>query len=249
MGQVIAIAGKGGTGKTTITALLVRLLKEINKGPILAVDADPNSNLAENLGVKIDRTIGEIIDGIASGADPVPAGVTKDRAIQYRVQTAIKEGDGFDLLSMGRPEGAGCYCYANTVLRGIISDLVNEYKYIIIDNEAGLEHLSRRTTRQADVLLAVTDPTQVGLRSCVRISELADELKIEIKRRFFIINKANLNETYNFNCRGMEYLGKIPLDLNILTLAFSGDSLFSLADNSISITELRKIGEKIWQIN
>ncbi|MCX5701791.1 MAG: AAA family ATPase [Candidatus Omnitrophica bacterium] len=191
MGYIIAVAGKGGTGKTTITALIVRLIKESGSGSILAIDADPNSNLAENLGLKPKDTIGKILDRVASNLDKIPAGMSKDRFIEYEVQTSIVEAPGFDVLTMGRPEGPGCYCYVNNVLRGIIDKLVKEYDYVVIDNEAGLEHLSRRTTRHADVLIVISDATKVGLRSAKRINELAEELKIQIKKKLLIINRYN----------------------------------------------------------
>ncbi|MFZ2356380.1 MAG: AAA family ATPase [Candidatus Omnitrophota bacterium] len=150
MGYVIAVAGKGGTGKTTIAALLVNLLKEKKIGSVLAVDADPNSNLAEALGLETGQTIGKILDDISSNPDTIPKSMSKDRFIEYQVQSAIQETGGFDCLTMGRPEGPGCYCYVNNVLRNTMLKLIKDYDYIIIDNEAGLEHLSRRTTRICD---------------------------------------------------------------------------------------------------
>ena len=248
MGYVIAIAGKGGTGKTTVAALLIRLIKEKKLGSILAVDADPNSNLAEALGIEINETVGSIIDEVASCPDKVPSGMSKDRFIEYRLQTAIAEGQGFDLLTMGRPEGPGCYCYVNNVLRNITSKLIKEYDYIIIDNEAGLEHLSRRTTRNADTLVVVSDHTKVGLKSAKRINALVNELGIKTKNRLLIINRSSssLNKEA-LEELGLEYIGNIPEDNQINQINQNGGSLLGLTGNAISLKALSKIGDKIWQ--
>ncbi|HTZ11816.1 MAG TPA: AAA family ATPase, partial [Candidatus Margulisiibacteriota bacterium] len=213
MGHIIAMAGKGGTGKTTIAALIIRLLKEKKLGSILGVDADPNSNLAEALGLKVKRTVGEILDNISANPDKVPAGMSKERFIEYEVQTAVEEGEGFDLLTMGRPEGPGCYCYVNNVLRNVVSRLIGDYDYIVIDNEAGLEHLSRRTSRSADALIVVSDATAVGLRAARRIIGLVEELKIKIKKEFLIINRFGKKiGAEKIKELGLSYLGEIPFD-------------------------------------
>ncbi|MCK9603877.1 MAG: AAA family ATPase [Candidatus Omnitrophica bacterium] len=236
MGYVIAMAGKGGTGKTTIAALLVRIMKEKKLGSILAIDADPNSNLGEALGIEVKESLGEILDDIGSHPEKVPVSMSKDRFIEYRVQSAIAEAEGFDLLVMGKPEGPGCYCYVNNVLRGIMTKLINDYDYVVIDNEAGLEHLSRRTTRTADALVLVTDATAVGLRSAKRISDLAHKLDIKIKREVTIINKATGE-------------GSIPQDKEIEKISLKGGSLMDLNEDAVSISTLRQIGEKIWHQN
>lgn len=250
MGYTIAIAGKGGTGKTTVSALLVRLLKEKKLGSILAVDADPNSNLGEALGVQINETVGGILDKIAVNPESVPQGMPKDRFIEYQVQSAVYEGQGFDLLSMGRPEGSGCYCYVNNVLRSVIGKLVNDYDYIVIDNEAGLEHLSRRTTRSADVLLAVSDATVVGLKAAGRISEIVKELNIKVKRNLLLINRwDNDIENEKLKKLNFEYIGNIPVDKEISAISLKGSSVWELTANTAGIEALRKIGERIWQTN
>ncbi|MDD5165877.1 MAG: AAA family ATPase [Candidatus Omnitrophica bacterium] len=236
MGYVIAMAGKGGTGKTTIAALLVRIMKGKKLGSILAIDADPNSNLGEALGIEVKESLGEILDDIGAHPEKVPVSMSKDRFIEYRVQSAIAEAEGFDLLAMGKPEGPGCYCYVNNVLRGIMTKLINDYDYVVIDNEAGLEHLSRRTTRTADALVLVTDATAVGLRSAKRISDLAHKLDIKIKREVTIINKATGE-------------GNIPQDKEIEKLSLKGGSLMDLREDAVSISTLRQIGEKIWHQN
>lgn len=250
MNYTIAIAGKGGTGKTTIAALLVRLIKEKKLGSCLAVDADPNSNLAEALGVKVKGTISGILDDIASRPDGVPAGWTKDRFIEYQVQTVVQEAEGFDILTMGKPEGAGCYCYVNNVLKNIMGKLVDDYEHIIIDNEAGLEHLSRRTTRSADVLLVVSDGTAVGLKAAQRIAVMAKQLEIKTRAQQLIINRwENVPEKGKIESLGLEHIGNIPLDEEVAKISLNGASLWELGDSSRSLRAIREMGNRIWQPN
>lgn len=250
MSYVIAIAGKGGTGKTTIAALLVRLLKEKGKGAVLAVDADPNNNLGEALGLEVSQTIGSIIDEVSRNLDKIPSGMSKDRFIEYRVQTSLIEGEGFDLLSMGRPEGPGCYCYVNNILRSVVERLIKDYSYIVIDNEAGLEHLSRRTTRACDALLVVSDPTPVGLKAASRIAALVRELEIKAARALLVVNCTDAREWKGrANGPGLEYLGSIPRDPQIAQISLRGNSLLQLDNRSESIAALLNLGEKIWQKN
>jgi CO dehydrogenase maturation factor len=240
----IAIAGKGGSGKTTIAGLLVRLLKERNLGSILAIDADPNSNLDEALGISVPEGIGDILDELP---DAIPAGMSKERYLDYRLQSAIKEADGFDLLLMGKPEGPGCYCYVNNVLRNSLGHLKKDYDFIIIDNEAGLEHFSRRTTRSADILLVISDATSMGLKASRRISELASQLRLEIKKRYLVINRSAEKIALGpAALAGLEYLGNIPEDEQILKLSLKGASLFALGPESPALASLQRIGEILW---
>lgn len=247
MGYVIALAGKGGTGKTTIAALIVRCLKEKKMGSILAIDADPNSNLGEALGLPAAIHVGAILDKLSAAAYQVPAGMTKERFIQHQVQAAIQEAEGFDLLSMGKPEGPGCYCYVNNVLRGLMTKLINDYDYIVVDNEAGLEHLSRRTCRFADLLLVVSDASCVGLKSAKRIIELACALKFEVRKSFLLINRYRktipedkIKET------GLEHLGNLPLDPQIEDLSLQGKSIFDLKSDAQVLSALNSWGGQIW---
>ncbi len=247
MGYVIAIAGKGGTGKTTVAALLVRALKMHKKGSVLAIDADPNSNLGEALGLEVKKSIGSILDAIAANPESVPEGMSKERFIDYQVQMAIEEAEGFDLLTMGKPEGPGCYCYVNNVLRNVMSRLITDYDYIVIDNEAGLEHLSRRTTRAADVLLAVSDATPVGLRAVKRIRDLVKELDIKTKKNLLLVNRYACDiEKEKLKGIDLEYIGHIPEDKQISKISLNGNSLLKLKGNAPSLELLRKLGEKIW---
>ena len=250
MGYVIAMAGKGGTGKTTLAALITRIIKEKKLGSVLAVDADPNSNLAEALGLSPKETVGQILDDIAAHPDKIPSGMPKDRFIEYQVQTAIAEGDGFDVLTMGRPEGPGCYCYVNNVLRNVMAGLIKDYDYIVIDNEAGLEHLSRRTTRSADALVVVSDASVVGLKAAQRIRDLAKELGIKTKKELLIVNSYNKDIAQEkIKGLGLTYLGFIPFDSQIEKISLNGSSLMDLKDGAVSLNSLRQMGEKIWQSN
>jgi CO dehydrogenase maturation factor len=248
MGYLIAIAGKGGTGKTTIAALLVRIIKEKRLGSLLAIDADPNSNLAELLGVKTEHTIGSILDEIATHPEKVPQDMSKDRFLEYQVLTALLEEDGFDILTMGRPEGPGCYCYVNNVLRGIMGKLVLDYNYVIVDNEAGLEHFSRRTTRSADALVIISDASVSGLKAAQRIQELVRELKIPVKKSFLVINRMS-GQLENEKIKNLDltFLGSIPEDEKILELSLNGNNILQLDTDAMSLAALRKIGDKIWQ--
>jgi CO dehydrogenase maturation factor len=248
MGYLIAIAGKGGTGKTTIAALLVRIIKEKRLGSLLAIDADPNSNLAELLGVKTEHTIGSILDEIATHPEKVPQDMSKDRFLEYQVLTALLEEDGFDILTMGRPEGPGCYCYVNNVLRGIMGKLVLDYNYVIVDNEAGLEHFSRRTTRSADALVIISDASVSGLKAAQRIQELVRELKIPVKKSFLVINRLSGQlENEKIENLDLTFLGGIPEDEKILELSLNGNNILQLDTDAVSLAALRKIGDKIWQ--
>lgn len=250
MGFVIAMAGKGGTGKTTVAAMLVRLIKEKKLGSVLAIDADPNSNLAESLGIEPEETIGSMLDDICAHPEKIPSGMPKDRFIEYQVQTLIQEGEGFDVLTMGRPEGPGCYCYVNNSLRNIMDKLIKDYQYIVIDNEAGLEHLSRRTTRSADSLVVISDASAVGLKAARRIRELVKELKIKTGKEFLVINRFDSEiEKGKIKDLKLDYLGSIPCDSDIEQISVNGSSLLSLKEDAPGLSALRRLGERIWQRN
>lgn len=242
------MAGKGGTGKTTIAASLARLIRERTGKSVLAVDADPNSNLGELLGFEPARSIGDILDDICANPEKVPAGMTKDRFIEFKVQSSVVEGEGIDLLTMGRPEGPGCYCYVNNVLRGVMEKLLKDYDYVIIDNEAGLEHLSRRTTRKADTLLVVSDASAVGLKAAARIQGLVRELKIDVKNRLLLVNRSHKDiGKEKVKESGLMYLGMIPEDALVAERSASGASIMELDKGSVLLTTLGELGEKIWQ--
>lgn len=191
MTKTIAVAGKGGTGKTTVAAMIIRYLMEKKLGTILAIDADPSSNLNLALGLPLYDTVGDIREEALTkikGGTFTP-GMSKQDYLDYEVQNALVESAGVDLLAMGRPEGPHCYCAANNILRLCIDNIGNAYDFVVIDNEAGLEHLSRQTTRHIDLLVIVADPTVKGLTAAGRVSDLVDELKTEVGRVVLIVNR------------------------------------------------------------
>ncbi|MDO8578394.1 MAG: AAA family ATPase [Dehalococcoidales bacterium] len=184
----IAVAGKGGSGKTSITSLVIRYLKNNKLLPILAVDADANANLGESLGMKVGRTLGGIIASFNDEKIDIPPGMTKEVYLEYKLNEAIVESEGIDLITMGRGEGPDCYCYPNVVLRKMIDSLSGNYAYVVMDNEAGMEHLSRRTTQNIDALLLVSNHSIKGIRTIARIKELVSELKLNVKRQLLVVN-------------------------------------------------------------
>lgn len=186
----IAVAGKGGSGKTSIATLIIRYLEKNGSGPILAVDADPNSNLGESLGLEVRQTVGRILDNFQGEKISIPSGMTKEAYLEYKLNEAIVESKGLDLLTMGRGEGPECYCYPNLVLRKIIDNLSGNYAYVVMDNEAGMEHLSRRTTQNIDELIIVSGYSVKNVRTVARIRDMVSELKLAVKRESVIINSA-----------------------------------------------------------
>ena len=249
MNKTIAVCGKGGTGKTTFAALLIRWLLEKRKGQsILAVDGDPNANLDEALGTKSENSIVAFVDDIAKNPSQVPQGMTRDRFLDYRIQESLAEADGFDLLTMGRPEGPGCYCAANNLLRSLIDKLSRSYSYVVIDNEAGMEHLSRRTTRIMDLLFIVSDYSLVGLRSAKRILDLTRELELTIKEARLVINrvpqKASLPKE-EIEALGVPLAGLLPIDEGLSELSFKSGNIRLLSENSKAVSAVNRICEEL----
>jgi CO dehydrogenase maturation factor len=186
MPKLIAMAGKGGVGKTTITALLVKYLLEKKKTPILVVDADPNTNLNELLALEVHLTIGQIRKEIKS---EIPAHMSRDQYMEMKVHQALIEETGFDLMVMGQPDGPGCYCAANQFLAMTMDHLTDNYKYILVDNEAGMEHLSRMNLTRIDHLLVISDPSARGIMTAGRISEITGPLKLTVLDKKLIVNR------------------------------------------------------------
>jgi CO dehydrogenase maturation factor len=229
--------GKGGTGKTTVSALLIKHLVSSGKGSVLAIDADPNSNLPEMLDVRGAGTIVGVVEEISKNMDKIPAGVTKDRFIEMRVQETLSEEKGFDLLVMGRPEGPGCYCYVNNLLREITSKITKDYDFIVMDNAAGMEHISRRTVRSIDKLVLVSDHSIFGIRSAKRIYDLAKGLDLKIKDSFLVVNKlvGGLDTVSDeIAATGLKLAGTIPYDLEIQRLSLSARTIFDSEDESVN---------------
>ena len=184
--MIIALAGKGGVGKSSISSQLILQLSR--NALVLAVDADPNTNLPDKLGLPVDTTIGEIRNKVVADPDSIPKGMSKHEHIALEIRKAMHEHDNIDLLVMGRPEGEGCYCFMNNVLRECFSGMIDDYKFVVIDNEAGMEHLSRKILPKADVMLFVSDPTRIGIRTASRLSSVASEVGMKIGRKILIIN-------------------------------------------------------------
>jgi len=186
----IAVAGKGGSGKTSVASLIIRYLRNSKLEPILAIDADPNANLAESLGFEVKQTVGLIISSFNNEKINIPAGMTKEAYLEYKLNEAIVEDKGLDLLTMGRGEGPDCYCYPNLILRKFADSLAGNYAHVVMDNEAGMEHLSRRTTQNIDALVIISDHSVKGVRTVARIRDLVSELKLVVKRQVVAINFA-----------------------------------------------------------
>jgi len=242
----IGLAGKGGTGKTTIAGMLVNYLVDREKIPVLAVDADSNSNLNEVLGLKIIETLGDAREEMKKG---VATGITKDVFMEMKLEQAIIESKGFDLIVMGRPEGAGCYCAANTLLTLYLDRLINNYRYVVIDNEAGMEHISRLTTNNVDILLIISDASRRGILSASRISALTDELGLNIGKKFLIINQIQDSGQEELKRMADEYklelAGTIPEDSNIRDFDIKGRPTVELDKESPAYMSAYRIFDKI----
>ncbi|MCC5909302.1 MAG: AAA family ATPase [Clostridiaceae bacterium] len=253
MGYTIAVAGKGGTGKTTTTGLLIDYLVKQGKNPIIAVDADANANLNEVLGEDVDTTIGEIREEVSrreETGNSFPGGMTKAQYLKYSLNTAIVEGRGYDLLVMGRSEGQGCYCYVNGMLREQIDTLSDSYKYLVIDNEAGMEHLSRKTTKKIDTLFLVSDSSRRGIQAVSRINQLVGELELDVKNIYLIVNRVPNGELkedtkQEIERQGLNLIGVIPMDELVYEYDAKGTPLVQLPEDSPSKIALRDILSRI----
>ncbi len=239
MSKVIAFAGKGGVGKTTVASLVVRSLSKAGRTPVLAVDADPNSNLGETLGLDVTSTIGDIRENFMRDPQGVPSGMDKTIYLESLVEQALIEKPEFDLLVMGRQEGQGCYCMVNNILHNFTEKLARSYRYMIVDNEAGMEHLSRRTSGKVDMLYLVTDYSLRGLRALKRIHEMLDGLKLDIGEMGIVVTRApnELNEKFIEEVEeiGVEIVGIIPDDPALLDFDMEKRSLMELDDDSPAV--------------
>ncbi len=235
----IAVAGKGGSGKTTVASLVIRYLMRNSSGPILAVDADPNANLGESLGLSVKETIGSIIAGFNEEKINIPPGMTKENYLEYRLNQALVESQRLDLVAMGRGEGPECYCYPNLILRKVIDKLASNYAYLVMDNEAGLEHLSRRTTQDIDELLVVSNHSVKGVRAVAQIAELVAELELRVKRHSVIINFAppELSPLVRGELSRLEIepAATIPLDDEVYQYDLELKPLLDLPDSSPAV--------------
>ncbi len=239
MTKTIAVAGKGGTGKTTISALIIDHLVKGNRGSVLAIDADPSTNLNLALGVPLYDTVGDVREDTATavGGSQALGGMSKWDYLDFRINEALIEETDFDLLAMGRPEGPGCYCAANNILRSSVDRLSDSYDYVVIDNEAGLEHLSRRTTRDVDLLLVVSDPTLRGIVAAGRVAEVVDELKTAVGAIYLIVNRVNGDRLPESLMKAIEdhklkLAGLLPADPAVNELDAQGQPIVSLPANA-----------------
>ncbi|MDK2919199.1 MAG: dehydrogenase maturation factor [Candidatus Petromonas sp.] len=249
MGYKIAVAGKGGTGKTSLTGLIINHMVKKGERPILAVDADANANLNEVLGEEVEVTIGEIREEInqaeASG-NGFPGGMVKADYMKYRLNTAVIEGSGYDMLVMGRTQGTGCYCYVNGLLKTQLETFSKNYKYIVIDNEAGMEHLSRGTVRDIGTLLLVSDCSRRGIQAAGRIRRLVDELKLNVPQIYLIVNrvpngKLNVGLIEEIEKQKLDLIGIVPVDSMIYEYDANGKPLANLPEDSVAKLAISEI--------
>jgi CO dehydrogenase maturation factor len=247
---IIAISGKGGTGKTLVSSLLIKELSTTTHD-VLAIDADPDSNLPEALGVEVHKTVGDVREDLKkdTAQGKIPAGMNKWDILDYKIMESVIETPKFDLLVMGRPEGSGCYCAVNNMLRKIIENFSANYDYIVIDTEAGLEHLSRRTTQNVDVMLVVTDDSKRGMLTAQRIGGLAGELEIKFKKLFLILNrvKPEMEEDVLMKAKetGLEIVAVINEDPDVTQYDLEGKPLVELPDDSNTVKTVSSILTRI----
>ncbi|BCO08890.1 carbon monoxide dehydrogenase [Desulfolithobacter dissulfuricans] len=251
MTKVIAMAGKGGTGKTTTSALLIKYLLQCKMTPILAVDADANANLNELLELDVHMTLGEIRKEMKGD---IPHGMSRDQYMEMKIHQALIEESGFDLLVMGQPDGPGCYCAANQYLAMTMDKLAENYRYIIVDNEAGMEHLSRMNLHAIDTLIIVSDPSARGILTARRIADITGPLQLEIKRQYLVVNRAPdpvppaLEEKIDQAVAeaDMELAGIIPASDELVQQELSGSSYLSLPDDARVVQQAFAIFDKIF---
>ena len=236
MSITIAVSGKGGAGKTTIAAMIMRELIGLSSQAVLGVDADPNSCLALTLGVESEGTISKLRED-ARSKDPSNAGIDRLTAFEYGLEQILTESRGFDLVTMGHPEGRSCYCAANNLLRKYLDKLSLQYSFVVMDNEAGMEHLSRRTTNDIDLLCIVADPGPIGELTVRRISELTKTLETKVKSTGVIWNRSDSVKELD----GIKNFGAVPYDKAVLDAVMQGNSIFDVGGDSPAITAVRQI--------
>jgi len=238
MTMTIAVAGKGGTGKTTFAALLIEYIRRQNLGCILAIDGDPSANLNLVLGMELQETVGRIREDtraqVSSGRYDIS--IPKTDFFEYRINESLVEGDRIDLIAMGRPEGPGCYCAANSILRNVIDRLGNQYDFVVIDNEAGMEHISRQTTREVDKLFILTDMTMRGVAAAGHIASLVNELGTRVREAYLVINRADSNVPALIKQKieelGLHLIGTLPQDATIAQFDMTGRPIIEVSEEA-----------------
>jgi len=250
--KIIAVAGKGGTGKTTLCGLIIKHLSSMEKGQVLAVDADPNSNLNEVLGVQAPETLGDIREIVLkkSSDGNLPGGMTKQEYMDFMFGDALAEEDDFDLLVMGRTQGEGCYCFINGILRNQIDKYSSAYTHIVIDNEAGLEHISRGTLPKVDTLILVSDCSRRGIQAAGRAAILVEDLKLKPETLKLIINRAPNGELADgvleeIKAQNLGLLGIIPQDENVYNYDSQGKPIVDVPEDSPIKVAVKKILEEL----
>jgi CO dehydrogenase maturation factor len=241
---ILGVTGKGGVGKTTVSALLIKAIIKKKLGVILAVDADPNYNLNQKLGVEIENTIGSLREDIIKAVDSLPQSMSKHDYVEYHVRLALTETENFDLLVMGRQEGPGCYCYINNILRNFVDTLVDNYDFIVIDNEAGMEHLSRRTTKAMDVLFVVSDASKIGIETAGRIKKLAEAMELRIGKYVLVLNRVleeGASDSKLADEQGFDDIFTILADFEVESYNAQGESLLLLPKESNAATSVEAI--------
>ena len=248
MNTTIAVAGKGGTGKTTVAALLAKLLAK--RGTVLVIDADPSTNLHMALGVEPPEAIGDIReDLLPARRGSVPEGMSRPDYMMLRFREAVVETTELDLLAMGRPEGPGCYCAANNILRLAVDRLGDAYDYVLIDNEAGMEHISRQTTRDIQILILTSDPTVRGITAAGRTQELLGELRTNVGQVCLVVNRVNgalpPEIVKTIRAQGLRLLATIPADAAVEDLDARGRPLVELPPSSPVQKAVRKLAQEV----
>ncbi len=247
MGITIALGGKGGSGKTTLAGLLIRYMIKKGMKPVLAVDADPNSNLNDVLGVRLDGTLSEARESMKKG---VPVGMTKDIFMEMKMEQSLVEGEGFDLIAMGLPEGPGCYCAANNLLTMLIERLIGNYDYVVVDNEAGMEHFSRLTQKDIDLLILVSDPSRRGLTAACRIAGLVRGLPMKVGKMALVVNRVQKEpgswpdevvETF-----GTERIALLPSDPLLAEFDIEGKPAVALPEDASIIKASEGLFERLF---
>jgi CO dehydrogenase maturation factor len=245
----IAVAGKGGSGKTSISSLIIRYLIKNGRKPILAVDADPNANLGEGMGLEVSETVGLMLDKFQKAKIDIPSGMTKEAYLDFKLNSLLVESRGIDLISMGRGEGQDCYCYPNSILRRFIDRLADNYAYVAMDNEAGMEHLSRGTTQDIDELLIVSNHSVKGVRTIARIKELVAELKLRVRHESIVINMApsqlDPQIVTELEKLGLQPDAIIPQDEQIYQSDLKQVSLLDLPEDSLSVRAIARLMSRV----